>query len=506
MSIPNESDSPTYDAIFDVEAVPPVPLAVESVSRFFYLSLAISAWKQAGDARWALRCNPSSGNLHPTEGYAILPGLEGLSPEAAVYHYAPREHGLERRVSLDAATWAALTTGFPASSWLVGLSSVHWREAWKYGERAFRYCQHDVGHALAGLRIAAATLGWRLRVLEHLADEDVARVLGLDREQDFSAGADEPEHPDLLAVVYPGDVEARVPRELDEAAIAAVAGGTWRGQANRLSGEHVADWEIIDAVAEATHKPKTASAPTPDRHGLADATMPPASSSGCGMSAVRIIRCRRSAVAFDGTTSITAESFYLMLARVIPSHDAVPWDAVSWTPRIHLLMFVHLVDGLPPGLYALVRRPGAHEALRRATKPEFNWTRPEGCPDDLPLFLLEAGDVRRVAAQLSLGQDIAGMSAFSLGMIAEFDEALDEDGPWSYRRLFWEAGMIGQVLYLEAEAAGVRATGIGAYFDDLVHEVFGLTGHTFQSMYHFTVGGPVDDHRLTTLPAYPPAG
>jgi len=27
-------------------------------------------------------------------------------------------------------------------------------------------------------------------------------------------------------------------------------------------------------------------------------------------------------------------------------------------------------------------------------------------------------------------------------------------------KLFWEAGLLGQVLYLEAEAAGVRGTGI----------------------------------------------
>jgi hypothetical protein len=71
-----------------------------------------------------------------------------------------------------------------------------------------------------------------------------------------------------------------------------------------------------------------------------------------------------------------------------------------------------------------------------------------------------------------------------------------------YRRLFWEAGAIGQVLYLEAEAAGVRATGIGCFFDDPVHQVFGLRSLEFQSLYHFTVGGYVDDPRLTTLPPY----
>jgi uncharacterized membrane protein len=35
-----------------------------------------------------------------------------------------------------------------------------------------------------------------------------------------------------------------------------------------------------------------------------------------------------------------------------------------------------------------------------------------------------------------------------------------------YPRLFWETGVIGQVLYLEAHAFGISATGIGCYFDD----------------------------------------
>jgi hypothetical protein len=62
--------------------------------------------------------------------------------------------------------------------------------------------------------------------------------------------------------------------------------------------------------------------------------------------------------------------------------------------------------------------------------------------------------------------------------------------------------VLGQVLYLEAEAAGVRGTGIGCYFDDAFHNLLGLDGYCFQSLYHFTVGGPVDDPRLMTLAAY----
>jgi hypothetical protein len=87
-------------------------------------------------------------------------------------------------------------------------------------------------------------------------------------------------------------------------------------------------------------------------------------------------------------------------------------------------------------------------------------------------------------------------------MVAEFRDVICAGGPWFYRRLFWEAGVLGHVLYLEAEAAGVRGTGIGCYFDDAMHETLGLVGDQFQSLYHFSVGGPVDDPRLRTLPPY----
>ena len=59
------------------------------------------------------------------------------------------------------------------------------------------------------------------------------------------------------------------------------------------------------------------------------------------------------------------------------------------------------------------------------------------------------------------------------------------NGAWWYRRLFWEASVLGQVLYLEAEAAGVRGTGIGFYFDDAFHDLLGLEGDQFQDLYDF---------------------
>ncbi len=111
-------------------------------------------------------------------------------------------------------------------------------------------------------------------------------------------------------------------------------------------------------------------------------------------------------------------------------------------------------------------------------------------------------DCRDSARSVSCHQEIASDGAFALAMIAEFEPGLLEYGTWFYKRLHWEAGAIGQILYLEAEAAGVRSTGIGCFFEDAMHEVVGLAGRRYQDLYHFTVGGAVDDPRLKTRPAY----
>jgi hypothetical protein len=203
----------------------------------------------------------------------------------------------------------------------------------------------------------------------------------------------------------------------------------------------------------------------------------------------------------DGRTGLSSAPFVGLLERLVPRPGIPPWDVLPWSPRVHPLFFVHRVEGLAPGLYLFERAPGALEVLRDALRRSFAWQRAEGCPAELPLFLLEEGDTRSFARFASCHQDIASDSAFAVAMLADVGASLAE-GPWWYRRLHWEAGLLGQALYLEAEAAGVRGTGIGCFFDDVVHETLGLRDRRFRDLYHFTVGGAVDDPRLTTRPGY----
>src|SRR5512141_496098 len=110
-----EPVSPAYDAIYQPGAIAWQPVTVRTLSRFFEFALALSAWKKAGESEWPLRSNPSSGNLHPTEGYVVMPQIEGLDLKPGLYHYAPKEHGLELRAEFSAEQITRLLAPFPPS-------------------------------------------------------------------------------------------------------------------------------------------------------------------------------------------------------------------------------------------------------------------------------------------------------------------------------------------------------------------------------------------------------
>lgn len=499
-------DRPRYEPAFVPGNIPPAALDRRSVSQLLQDSLALSAWKEAGGARWSLRVNPSSGNLHPTEGYLIAGPIAGLAAQPAVYHYAPHQHALERRAGLSDQAWAALAGRLPPGSVLVGLTSIHWRESWKYGERAFRYCHHDIGHAIGALAVAAAGLGWEARLLEGVTDGDLARLLGVDGQSGSEA-----EHADCLLAVYPQRAPQGAPLDvvfptdhqraftLGDVTRDPLRPTEWQGVPNRLSVDHRQDWPVIDDVAAATRKTE------PPGADFWDAPPAPGSSLAVGESALAlrpIIQQRRSAVALDGRTGMPRDAFYQILLKVFPGKGQIPFATLPWRPHIDLLLFVHRVAGIVPGLYALLREPSRRETLQPLMTPGFAWTALDECPASLPLFLLEAGDARRVAAQTSCGQAIAADGVFAAAMLADYRAPIETLGPWFYRRLHWEAGVVGQQLYLEAEASGIRATGIGCFFDDLTHRTFGIGDDRFQVLYQFTMGGALDDARIQVAPPY----
>ena len=463
-----ENTTPPYHLIYDKE-LPSAPLLIQSLSQLFQFSLGLAAWKQAGGDKWALRCNASSGNLQPTEAYVILPPVNNISTKSSISHYAPKEHRLERLCEFDSTLWDTLTEG----SFLVALSSITWREVWKYGERAFRYCSLDAGHAFRALQVSAMMLGWKVQLISDIEDNYLNRLLGFDQKERYTST--EGEFPDMLLSISPLDKQ-----DVDIISLLRELPATYEGKANLLSPAHQ-HWDMIEKIEAASFSNSM------QRKEVQNIPVPRAPS----LESKQIVLQRRSAQMMNAdNASINQEQFFTLVNSVKESMDGLENAA-------NLVFFVHEVEALDKGLYILIRNKEHLSALKRLMRNTFSW---EEIREDF--YCLEKADFRSQAKTISCNQDIAADGAFSLGMLCEFSDQINQYGPHRYKELYWECGAIGQQLYLEATALGISATGIGCYLDDSFHYLLGLDSNQFQSMYHFTVGRSIVDSRLLTLPPY----
>ena len=421
------------------------------LSQLLYYSAAISASKLVPSTgyRYALRVNPSSGNLHPTEFHFLTRGLKQW-PDGA-YHYRPSSHMAEQRAIGDAET---ILPGNSAPIVFL-LTSIRWREAWKYRDRAYRYCLHDIGHAWQALALAASAMGCETFAIGHFADDEVARRWRLHVD----------EWPMMLIELRGSSLPLREPD----------AGETiwYGGHPNRLSKETIA-YPRIDAVHDATKlcegMCRMAEA-EPARTGSGEFRLPAPASPRRPFG--ETARMRRSALNFYGGMQSMPLS---QLSAILQAASTTLIADFAGARFIQLYLYVHRVEGLPPGVYRF-------------------W--PERAePDHSELEAIKLGDQQVMAAGLSLGQELAGNACVAFSMIGDLERATRAHGDRGYRYVHFEAGAIGHRLYLAAEALGLGATGIGAFFDDEVHRYLGVTPERGQVVYHFAIGYPVPDPRV----------
>ena len=494
---PHGGAPPNYGVLFGGPPPRPLPLDLANLARFFFDGASLSAAKRYGETRWFLRVPPSSGNLHPTELHLVLPPLEG-GARGSVAHYDPREHLLERRATLDPGRTQVLFGHAAPGTFYVGVSAIAWREAWKYGERAFRYVQHDTGHVLACLDVAAALCGWHTVLEDSLGADTLAALLGLQGQD-----GPEAEHPQVLLRVQPTAVHGGA--RLDGAALAMGPAPEFVGLPTPLSAEHL-DWDAVELAERLSRAPHggvhEAAARAPMDTDPSAAEHPEAA-----LPLRTLVRRRRSALGYRRGGSLPMDTWFAGLERLVPRPGRRPFALWPHAPRMHAIFFVHSVEGLVPGIYLLARGEGAQERLA----PHFSapgargpalWEKVPEAPDALPLWRLARGDVRPLAAELGCGQAIAGDAVYAAALLGELGSALDALGPPGYRRLHWEAGVLGQAMYLCAEAQGLVGTGIGCFFDGETSRALGLVGERLVSIYHFAVGEAVHDERLETGPPY----
>ena len=438
----------TYKELF--APIEPRAIDFENISSFFRYALGLAAKKRFGASSWELRINASSGNLHPTEAYCIINATKELEERTALYHYNSYYHELESLYNYDFVP--------PKESFIVVLSSVIYREMWKYGERCYRYCGLDFGHAYRALEIAAKLHGWQVRALG-LSEEQCEHLIGLDQKDRFDPR--ELESADIACIVSRGEVD------FDESLVNDLHIAHFDNIANKLC-ERYQRYEIVEQVDTSTKKSVVRVSPMPDTQKSSE------------KKATEVILKRRSAQAFNPFTSTMELDELLELLQGTKVQNA----------QIDLVLYIHSVNALRSGLYLYKR-----SEMELQLKEEFAYQEVEK-----DLFLLQEGDFRAVAKNLSCRQDIASDSALAISMVANFQDIATED--IRYKERLFEAGRIGQQLYLDATSLGYAATGIGCFFDDAIHNLLGVDTTKAQVVYNFTIGKPIVDMRLQTLEPY----
>ena len=404
---------------------------LENISKFFEISLALSAIKEYYSSRWAVRINPSSGNLHPEESYIVW--------QKSVYHFNVKEFALEEIARSDEYL---VEDGF-----IFVLTSIPLRESWKYGERALRYCLLDSGHAIAAGRFASNLLGWKMEIIDEFSDNELEKVIGLDKQKFFK---NEEEIFEAAFYVYTDKKPSIDIKKFENL--------KFNLEYSPLTKESVR-WDII---YETNLKREGKTNPFFIKNKTQFSSSP--------FDAETIIKNRRSALGFV-PKYISKEDFFDILDKTLP-RNMPPFDTRAFLGHINFVIFANRIDGMESGIYFFDRQKNSLE-------------------------LIEKGDFSSAAKFINCTQDLGKDSAFSISMVID-KKYIKKD--WQYKFAMFEAGMIGQVLYLEAEAKNMRGCGIGCFFDDLVSSEI-LGNENFLTFYGFSVGIPLIDERIIPIKA-----
>jgi len=454
-------------AASDRERVPDLA----TLSSILHYSAGITKHLRYPGGLMPFRAAACTGALYHIELYAACGALPGL--EAGVYHFDVHENALTRlrpgdfRGALVEAT--AREPSVAEAPVVIICTSTFWRNSWKYETRAYRHSFWDNGTILANMLAMADAHGLPTRVVLGFADDDVNRLIEVDGEHEAAIS--------LVTLGYGPSMRAAPASPVERLNLETLPlsghevdypGIRLMHAASSLAtADEVAAWR--EGVLPTSPTPPTPPIPVPP------VQQPPSVAAGAP-AIEEVIRRRRSSRRFDrAAISLEALSTLLRTAtRGIPT-DFVP-------PLNDIYLIVNGVEGLSSGTYVYHReaereagreaeREAGREAEREAGQEAGREVGDEAGREAEALEQLRAGEFRREAGYLDLGQRLGADAAVNIYVMANLEAALARYGNRGYRVAQLEASITAGKIYLAAYALGLGATGL-TFFDDEVTRFF----------------------------------
>ncbi len=131
------------------------------------------------------RTAPSAGALYPLEVFIVARNVSGL--ESGIYRYKPQNHSLTKIMSgekqKDLASAALGQQQIETAAANIILTAIVKRTSSKYGNRAERYVNMEVGHAAQNILLQVQSLGLGACPIGAFNDEKVKKLLQLKEEE-----------------------------------------------------------------------------------------------------------------------------------------------------------------------------------------------------------------------------------------------------------------------------------------------------------------------------------
>ncbi|MBD2175368.1 SagB/ThcOx family dehydrogenase [Pseudanabaena sp. FACHB-1998] len=464
------------------------------LSRLLFCSYGLTARVPtiSGEAFY-LRSAPSAGGLYPAEVYLISAGTPLLS--AGIYNYQVRSHSLIHFWQ-DNHVWSGLQKacfGHPAlqdSRLAIAITSVFYRSAWRYQDRAYRRIFLDTGHLLGNIELSSSIEDYQASLIGGFADEAINELLFLDKQVEGAIA--------IVPIVDLQD-EERIGRGQESRSPLQRSANLAKGLMTALPSTTVtsypklADGELLGFLHQSTQISEQPNMPNmwqqlkdnqpetqnPNAEQDLDkynfpfctkvSTVTDSIHWGDELEMLEnTILQRRSTREYSGGKLELAELKAILDFTYQPQHytdqgiDGHP-DYFDLS-LIETFVAVTGVVGLEVGCYYYA--PKSQE-LRQIRFKNFR--------DELHY--------------LCLGQELGRDAGAVVFHTADLQKAVEKYGDRVYRYLHMDAGHLGQRINLAAIGLGVGVSGIAGFFDDLVNEVLGIPNDE-AVLYITTLGRP----------------
>jgi SagB-type dehydrogenase family enzyme len=431
----NRSGTSLSQSLSPVQSNSVTSLSLHNLSNVLYYSIGVTDRLNYPGGHLLLRAAASAGALYPNDLYVAAINVKGLKP--GIYYYHPANHTLTQIGNQQSLHSFSLASPYPDirknASAIIIITANFDRTIWKYRERSFRYIVPDAGHILGNLGVVASSVQLPYISTSFFDDEKMKTVLGLSSQDEG-----------VLSLVVLGKNKLTELVAIPQFTFAALPKKIQDIELTRLSYKLTS----VQWKKGLMKTPKIDVAQHQDNIPTADALIQLPLGSIAEEDTFTVIKSRRSfrqfsdqEISLDDFAGVIRQSF----APLRNPHN------VEDGRRVELFVIVSKVKDLAKGVYRYIPEKAALEKIKK-------------------------GNFSKKIYQAGLSQELLERAAFVIAWSVDLSRIGQLHGERDYRYANLESGIGGETTYLAAQARGLGACSVGAFYDDELRDLLNIRG------------------------------